>query len=275
MTALEEIKKALEGVTPGPWKWFGNASSNHVYLATTHSGRRYVMDFVRWGMKGAQPRFQPERGGMVDAKDLLQFEVGDRDIVGMDAAKKDGSVYRYDVRGIDCPDARYIAAVNPAAISELLSTLESLQRENEELHNLADRLKQEAQIHAMEARSANSTVNEIYQIISGSKGEPGNWRGAKPVREYVEAAKGEILRLETELALSNPVYSRRQIEDRVKVLEEALKPFAEYMGDHFDKDNHGDPIPDNERVGWIYLTHADFRRARQALASTGGEHNGN
>ena len=125
MTALEDIKKALEGVTPGPWKWFGNASSNHVYLATTHSGRRYVMDFVRWGMHGAQPRFQPAKGGMIDAKDLLQFEVGDRDIVGMDAAKKDGSVYRYDVRGIDCPDARYIAAVNPAVITELLSTFET------------------------------------------------------------------------------------------------------------------------------------------------------
>ncbi len=96
--------------TPGPWKWFGNAGSNHVYLATVHSGRRYVMDFTRWGMRGAQPRFQPERGGMVDAKDLLQFEVGDRDIVGMEAARKDGSVYRYDVRGINCADARLIAA---------------------------------------------------------------------------------------------------------------------------------------------------------------------
>jgi len=96
--------------TPGPWKWFGNAGSNHVYLATTHSGRRYVMDFVRWGFNGAQPRFQPERGGMILAKDLLQFEVGDQSIVGIDAAKQDGSVYRYDVRGIDSDDARLIAA---------------------------------------------------------------------------------------------------------------------------------------------------------------------
>lgn len=91
--------------TPGPWKWFGNASSNHVYLATDHSGRRYVMDFTRWGMRGAQPRFQPEqRRGMIDAKELLQFEVGDRSIVGIDAARKDGSVYRYDVRGIKCAE---------------------------------------------------------------------------------------------------------------------------------------------------------------------------
>lgn len=96
--------------TPGPWAWFGNAGSNHVYLATVHHGRRYVMDFTRWGMRGAQPRFQPGRGIMVDAKDLLQFEVGDQSIVGIEEAKKDGSVYRYDVRGINCADARLIAA---------------------------------------------------------------------------------------------------------------------------------------------------------------------
>ncbi|MEV5054630.1 hypothetical protein MRBLRH13_000211 [Agrobacterium radiobacter] len=65
---------------------------------------------------------------------------------------------------------------------------------------------------------------------------------------------------------------KREKEARAKALEEALKPFAEYMGDHFDKDNHGKPLPDDLGVGWIYLTHADFRRARQALASTGGEH---
>jgi hypothetical protein len=99
--------------TPGPWQWFGNANSNacpSVYLATVHGGRRYIMDFVRWGMRGAQPRFQPERGGMINAKDLLQFEVGDQSIVGIDAARKDTSVYRYDVRGINSADARLIAA---------------------------------------------------------------------------------------------------------------------------------------------------------------------
>ena len=108
--------------TPGPWAWFGNAGSNQVYLATTHSGRRFIMDFVRWGMRGAQPRFQPERGGMIDAKDLLQFEVGDRDIVGIDAARKDTSVYRYDVRGINSADARLIAAA--PEMLEALRTME-------------------------------------------------------------------------------------------------------------------------------------------------------
>lgn len=96
--------------TPGPWAWFGNGRNREIYLATEHSGRRYVMGFQRWGMRGAQPMFQPAERGLVPAADLLQFEVGDHDVVGLDAAKQDDSVYRLDIRGIDCADARLIAA---------------------------------------------------------------------------------------------------------------------------------------------------------------------
>src|SRR6218665_3836589 len=106
--------------TPGPWAWFGNATTNSLYLATKHSGRRFVMDFTRWGFRGAQPRFQAGRGIMIDAKDLLQFEVGDQAIVGVEAAKKDTSVYRLDVRGIESADARLIAAA-PDLLEALLS----------------------------------------------------------------------------------------------------------------------------------------------------------
>ncbi|MFT8953748.1 MAG: hypothetical protein ABF979_15940 [Gluconobacter sp.] len=96
--------------TKGPWAWFGSAGGcPDVYLATKHSGRKYVMSFRRWGMRGAQPQF---RSGnvLVDASELLKFEVGDKSIVGIEAARKDTSVYRYQVRGIDSPDAHLIAA---------------------------------------------------------------------------------------------------------------------------------------------------------------------
>lgn len=97
------------GHTPGPWAWMGNGYAGQMYLATTHSGRRYVMGFRRWGPQGAQPEFQSD-GRLVPAKDLIQFEVGDGTAVGMEAAKADPSVYRFDIDGIDHPDARLIAA---------------------------------------------------------------------------------------------------------------------------------------------------------------------
>lgn len=123
----DEIRALLDGATPGPWGWFGQAKHNQVYLATRHSGRRYVMDFVRWGMQHAQPRFQTERGVMIDAKDLLEFEVGNQSVRGVEAAKKDASVYRLDVRGIDAPDARLIASA-PDLAAEVLRLREALRK---------------------------------------------------------------------------------------------------------------------------------------------------
>lgn len=94
--------------TRGPWGWFG--TDHGVYLATKHSGRRFVMGFRRFGMNGAQPTFQIEKKGMIPASDLVQFEVGNKAVRGFSEAKKDGTVYRYDVTAIDHPDARLIAA---------------------------------------------------------------------------------------------------------------------------------------------------------------------
>lgn len=88
---MEEAK-----FTPGPWRWFGNTKTKYIYLATTHSGRLYVMDFVRWGMQSAQPCFQPAPGkiAMQPATDLVRYEVD----------------YRQDIACIDHPDAYLIAA---------------------------------------------------------------------------------------------------------------------------------------------------------------------
>jgi hypothetical protein len=106
--------------TPGPWAWFGKGSCNDIYLATTHSGRRFIMGFKRWGTQGAEPTFQVE-GRMVPASSLAKFEVGDNVVVGLAAAKVDPSVYRYDINGIDHPDARLIASA-----PELLEALEEV-----------------------------------------------------------------------------------------------------------------------------------------------------
>ncbi|SDF71912.1 Protein of unknown function [Onishia taeanensis] len=43
----------------------------------------------------------------------------------------------------------------------------------------------EAKTHAQEARTQRSTVHEIYQLVTGASGEPGDWHGVKPIRELV------------------------------------------------------------------------------------------
>ena len=154
------------------------------------------------------------------------------------------------------------------ALTERIGALES---DNDRLLTLTSDLRLQAQTHAMEARGANSTIAEIYQIISGGKGEPGNWRGAQPVREYVEAAKVEILRLETVLALSKPVYSRRQIEARVKLLREALEFYATKTHWEDGKFIQGEE-PNVIRAIMSTIDSDNGKVARAALASTGGEH---
>lgn len=98
---------SLAGHTPGPWGWFGN--QHGLYLATPDRGRRYIMGFRRQGLQGAQPTFQ-QRSIMVPASGLVKFAVGDGTARGMTEGRADPSVYRYDIKEIDHPDARLIAA---------------------------------------------------------------------------------------------------------------------------------------------------------------------
>jgi hypothetical protein len=47
------------------------------------------------------------------------------------------------------------------------------------------------QMWKQEARAANATIAEIYQLCSGGKGEPGNWNGAEPVRRKLAELNAE------------------------------------------------------------------------------------
>lgn len=81
-------------------------------------------------------------------------------------------------------------------LNAALKTIEEQAAEIRALIGLLDGLKLEAQMHAQEARTANSTVYEIYQVVSGSTGEPGNWHGAEPVKEAFESLKAKVTELE-------------------------------------------------------------------------------
>lgn len=110
------------GHTPGPWAWMG--SPHGLYLATTHSGRQYVMGFRRMGFNSAQPVFR-DRHRMVPAADIVQFEVGDPSVRGFAQAKETESVYRLDVDGIDNADARLIAAA-PDLLEALIEARQTI-----------------------------------------------------------------------------------------------------------------------------------------------------
>jgi len=129
----DTIRARLETATPGPWEWEVNSLHQFVQLRTTHSGRYYVMDVVRWGMRGAAPRFQvhkrhdgrmDERGskGMFRADKLTKSNPGKAHHEGWDDT-------------IDHPDAEFIAH-SIQDVSALLEALEESERENERLKDL-------------------------------------------------------------------------------------------------------------------------------------------
>lgn len=92
--------------TPGPWAWFGNTKNHEIHLATERGGRVFVMQFARYGMASAQPRFQVGRR-MVNAHELVRYE---RD-------------YRKDIAYIDHPDAHLIAAA-PDLLAALMAVID-------------------------------------------------------------------------------------------------------------------------------------------------------
>lgn len=74
---FSEIEARHKAATPGPWRWFGHLPGKMLYLATVNRGRIYVMDFVRWGMRSAAPRFNvpsetPELTTMHRADELAE-----------------------------------------------------------------------------------------------------------------------------------------------------------------------------------------------------------
>jgi len=105
-TRLAEIRKRAEAAAPGPWHWAGNTDVRHIYLANWQPGRGrcVVMDFARWGMQGAQPRFVTDWLFVKDTESLAVYEVAPAA-----TSRKDSRVYRGDIVGLRHPDAEFIA----------------------------------------------------------------------------------------------------------------------------------------------------------------------
>ena len=135
LDALEAVALAAYDRVPyrdgtGGWHWAGNVEGSYPRLAlsawVSGYGRCTVMDFERWGMQSAGPRFPDDAMMMDDARDFVTFEVGRRGVIGMRGAKADGSVYRYDVEGIAHPIPEFIAAADPKTVLALIAEIRRL-----------------------------------------------------------------------------------------------------------------------------------------------------
>jgi hypothetical protein len=97
-----------------------------------------------------------------------------------------------------------------------------IERELNVARNLCKTLRNEAQAHAQEARTANATIAEIYRACTGGKGEPGNWHGALPVIATIE-------RLTAELA--ERTRERDEQVTEVSLARESLQICAKHAGE--------------------------------------------
>lgn len=126
-----KLREALAaGPTPGPWRWEFNASSKDVSLV---GGRiRYdvtVMDFTRWGMGGAVPRFV-EPTDIPNGLQLLHKLSDRKDWI---APLPDREHHADWCAQVTHPDARWMQEAAPDRITRLLDELQRLRAENERL----------------------------------------------------------------------------------------------------------------------------------------------
>lgn len=107
MNGLQKIRARAAAATPGPWHWSGNTDSRIIALAYWRPGfgRCNVMDFARWGMQSATPRFARAGDIFMDpAHEQVIYEVAPAA-----TRRSNPAVYRADIVGIRHPDAAFIA----------------------------------------------------------------------------------------------------------------------------------------------------------------------
>lgn len=134
----EQLREAAQKATPGPWRWELNEKHKDVQLS---GGKptfdKTVMDFVRYGMGGAAPRFNMEL-----CSDYCIMERAEKFGVSVDGREHHSDWFK----SIAHPDAEWIAAANPQAILALLDEL--------------DRLREQCRQHEAFQQFANATEQQ-------------------------------------------------------------------------------------------------------------------
>lgn len=109
-----------------------------------------------------------------------------------------------------------------------------------------------------------------YEACAGIEGADGN-----PVCVFGDSSgSGTMFENESDhrfIALASERQRGDALAREVERLRGALEPFAGYLDTaRYDLDNKGNPLPDDEGMGRVYLTVGDFRRARATLTSEAG-----
>lgn len=187
---LAEILARANAATAGPWRWSGNTEVRDMRLQAQHHGGLTVMDFVRWGMQDARPRFAKDYC-MHPADEMVEYQVHQLGWVD-----KSEPPYRADISGIDHPDARFIAAARedvPALVAEVQrlraerhSTNEALSDAAEQLRVQRDRIAElEAQLPYREVWSSELAPGGFVCSVCGQpvESEPCPDHAPKPERQ--------------------------------------------------------------------------------------------
>lgn len=97
--------------TPGPWRFEVNEKSKSLRLCGARHFDLTVMDFVRWGMGGAQPRFRADADNLHIMRKVTEF-----------AAPLEGREHHESwFKIINHPDSRLVESA-----PELLDSVETL-----------------------------------------------------------------------------------------------------------------------------------------------------
>lgn len=166
---LDQIKALEAAATPGPWHWGGNVDIQLMRLYTRENLGQTVMDFARWGMRDAAPRFCGSDHLMHRADERVRFSVCHEA-----TDRSDRRVYRGDFDAVSHPDAEFIAAAR-SVVPALVAEVEQLRAEVDDLRAKLDnagRAMAIMQNHEIRADAAEAKLAKIAATLDSAEAYP-------------------------------------------------------------------------------------------------------
>jgi len=198
----EGLRAIVEAATPGPWHWSGNVDFEDPSLCRWGNyGLEEVMSSVPVDRRPDDPRIQGLDDVFEDQADIdrtreefLEDENGDPrtdrhlsftvdgiktsarsmsifEVCPSATDRTDPRVYRADVTGVRHPDATFIATFDPAKVTELLDTIDTLSSELATTREERDRLAGELWDMAGDRANLLGALTHIAQFDPRWKGQ--------------------------------------------------------------------------------------------------------